>query len=263
MPLHAELHGREDAPPERKLVLVHGFTQTRRSWDRLLPRLASDRRVVTVDAPGHGRSSTEAVNMIDGARLLADTGGEAVYLGYSMGARLALHLALTRPDRVRRLVLVGATAGIDDDGERRARRAADEALAKDLEREGLEAFLDRWLASPLFATLPPDAAGREDRRENTASGLAASLRRMGTGAQEPVWHRLSELRMPALMVAGERDQKFTELAHRMAAAWGGEARVSVVGDAGHACHLERPDEFCDLVIPFLDEPDGDHMLSAQ
>lgn len=263
MPLHAELHGDPDAPPARKLVLVHGFTQTRRSWDRLLPRLANGRGVVTVDTPGHGRSGAEAVNLVDGARLLGEAGGEAAYVGYSMGARLALHLALSRPGHVRRLVLVGGTAGIDDEVERRARRESDEALARGLEREGLDAFLSRWLASPLFATLPEDAAGLEHRLENTVPGLATSLRLMGTGAQEPVWDRLCELRMPALMVVGERDEKFTALAHRMAAAWGAQARVSFVGDAGHACHLERPDEFCDLVIPFLDEAAADHTPSSQ
>lgn len=263
MPLHVELHGDSDAPPARKVVLVHGFTQTNRSWERLLPRLATGRQVAAVDAPGHGDSASQDVDLLEGARLLGDVGGEAAYVGYSMGGRLALHLALAEPGLVRRLVLVGATAGIDDVGEREARREADETLARDLEREGLDPFLDRWLASPLFATLREEDAGLDDRRRNTAAGLASSLRRMGTGTQEPLWDRLSQLRMPVLLIAGERDEKFTATAHRLAAAWGGDARVAIVAGAGHACHLERPDAFCDLVIPFLDDATGEDTASPQ
>jgi 2-succinyl-6-hydroxy-2,4-cyclohexadiene-1-carboxylate synthase len=234
-------------------VLVHGFTQTRRSWMPLLPRLAAGHEVLAVDAPAHGRSAHHRVDLDEGAALLATTGGDAAYVGYSMGGRLTLHLALQRPDLVRRVVLVGATGGLDTDDERSARRSADEGLAVDLERDGLEAFLERWLANPLFASLPRDAAAIQDRLENTVEGLAASLRLCGTGAQRPLWDHLDALTMPALLVAGERDEKFTALAHRLAAGWGGPARVAVVAGAGHACHLERPDAFLDVVLPFLDE----------
>lgn len=240
-----------------RVVLVHGFTQTGRSWAPLLGRFGNDGRdVVTVDAPAHGRSSDIRVDLEEGARLLGQVGGDAAYVGYSMGGRLALHLAIEAPEHVRCLVLVGATAGIDDAAERAARRAADEALARNLERDGLDVFLERWLANPLFATLPSDRAGLDDRRSNTVDGLAASLRLMGTGTQEPLWDRLARLAMPALFVAGERDEKFTALAHRLAAAWGGPARIGIVAGAGHACHLEQPDAFCDLVLPFLDEHAG-------
>lgn len=255
--LHADRYGPADAPATRRVVLVHGFTQTARSWGPLLPRLvAGHRQVVAVDAPAHGRSEAYRVDLVEGARLVGAAGGEASYVGYSMGGRLTLHLAVAAPHLVRRLVLVGATAGIDDDDERAARRHADEALAVDLERDGLDAFLTRWLANPLFTSLPAGAAGVEDRRANTVAGLAASLRLMGTGTQEPLWDRLGSLRMPALFVAGERDDKFTALARRLAGAWGGHAAVAVVRDAGHACHLERPDAFLDPVLAFLDEEPG-------
>lgn len=254
-PLHAELHGSGAA--RRRVVLVHGFTQTRRSWTPLLPHLvAVGREVMAIDAPAHGRSVDQQVDLVEGARLLGGTGGEAVYVGYSMGGRLTLHLALAAPHLLRGVVLVGATAGLESEAERAARRSADEALATDLERNGLDAFLERWLANPLFATLPVDEAAMAERKENTVAGLAASLRLMGTGTQQSLWNRLPEIEVPALFVAGERDEKFTALAHRMAAAWGGAARVGIVADAGHACHLEQPEAFCDLVLPFLDAHDG-------
>ena len=246
--LHSEASG--DGPP---VVLVHGFTQTRRSWDPLLHRFSAAHRVIVVDAPGHGRSGNLTGDLWQGAQWLGEAGGRGAYVGYSMGGRLALHLALLRPELVTRLVLVGATAGLDTDEERRERRAADEQLAQGLERDGLEAFLERWLAGPLFATLSPEAAGRADRLENTVEGLATSLRLTGTGTQESLWSRLDELTMPVLLVAGERDEKFTALAHRMAEAWGGPASVRIIPDAGHACHAERPEAFVDLVLAFLDD----------
>ena len=233
------------------MVLVHGFTQTRRSWERLLPRLAAEHEVLAVDAPAHGRSAAHRTDLVEGARMLGETGGRAAYVGYSMGGRLALHLAVERPELVERLVLVGATAGLDTEDERAQRRAADEALAADLERDGLDAFLNRWLANPLFATLPTDAAGVEDRLENTVDGLAASLRLTGTGTQRPLWDDLPRLTMPVLFVVGELDAKFTAIAHRMRERWGGDATVEVIPGAGHACHLERPDQFLDVVVPFL------------
>jgi 2-succinyl-6-hydroxy-2,4-cyclohexadiene-1-carboxylate synthase len=148
---------------------------------------------------------------------------------------------------------VGASPGIQDAGERAARRAADEALAHELERDGVAVFLDRWLAGPLFATLPAERAGRAERLGNSAAGLAAALRLLGTGAQEPLWARLPELTVPVLLLAGELDRKFAALAGRMAAAVGPRARVALLPGAGHAAHLERPEETGRLVEGFLAE----------
>ncbi len=249
--LHFDVHGR--VGHERRVVLVHGFTQTRRSWEPLLGGLAREHQVLAVDAPAHGLSSHYRVGLWEAGRLLGEAGNEASYVGYSMGGRLVLHLALAAPYLVRRVVLVGATAGIDDERERAARAVADEVLASGLERDGVDAFLRRWLANPLFAGLPAEAAGFEARRENTVEGLAAALRLLGTGVQEPLWDRLGSLHMPALLVAGERDEKFTALATRMAGGWGGPAEVVVVPGAGHAVHLEQPQGFLDAVLPFLQD----------
>jgi 2-succinyl-6-hydroxy-2,4-cyclohexadiene-1-carboxylate synthase len=252
--LFAEVDGRGP-----RLVLVHGFTQTRRSWGPVADDLAADHQVVRVDAPGHGRSAAVAVDMAEGGRLLGEVGGRAVYLGYSMGARLGLHLALARPDRVTALVLVGGTAGIEDPRARRVRRRDDEALATELEQVGVPEFVRRWLARPLFAGLDGAAAGVEARLENTVAGLASSLRLAGTGAQESLWARLGELEMPVLAVVGERDEAFRARAEAMAAAVGANAEVAVVPGAGHAAHSEAPEEFVAVVRRFLarnGSPDG-------
>jgi 2-succinyl-6-hydroxy-2,4-cyclohexadiene-1-carboxylate synthase len=232
-----------------RLVLVHGFTQTRRSWDPLLPHLA-DHDVVAVDAPGHGTASAEQLDLVDGGRWLAARGGPGTYVGYSMGGRLCLHAALAAPDAVRALVLISATGGLDDADEREARRVADDGLADRIEHVGVEAFVDEWLAQPLFAGLDDAARGRAARLQNTAAGLASSLRRAGTGTQLPLWDRLRTLTIPTLVIAGELDAKFVAIAERLAATIPG-ADLAIVGGAGHTVHLEQPQRFLEVLRTWL------------
>jgi 2-succinyl-6-hydroxy-2,4-cyclohexadiene-1-carboxylate synthase len=237
-------------PSAGRLVLVHGFTQSGRSWALVLPALEAagigraDVEVVTPDVP-------DGTGLTDVAATLAAQCGPAAWLGYSMGGRIGLHVALARPDVVERLVLVGATAGIDDSIDRATRRESDEGWAALVERVGVRAFLDKWLAQPMFAGLPPDAAGMEARLENTTARLAHQLRTLGTGSQQPLWDRLDELKMPVLVIAGERDAKFTALGHRLVAAIVENATMLLVEGAGHACHLENPHAFAAAVAPFL------------
>jgi 2-succinyl-6-hydroxy-2,4-cyclohexadiene-1-carboxylate synthase len=193
-----------------------------------------------------------AADLPAGADLMAEVGGEAAWLGYSMGGRYALHIALRQPDLVRRLVLVSATGGIDDAAERAARRDADELLAAKVEAEGVAAFVAWWLERPLFASLPSEAAALESRLGGSASGLAASLRLAGTGTQQPLWSQLSELTMPVLVVAGANDEAYLARGRRLVSSIGTNADLAVVPGAGHACHLEQPDIFLELVLPFLD-----------
>jgi 2-succinyl-6-hydroxy-2,4-cyclohexadiene-1-carboxylate synthase len=231
-----------------RLVLVHGFTQTARSWDPLAEHLADRHEVVAVDAPGHGGSATIEADLSTGATMLGATGGRATYVGYSMGGRLCLHLAVERPDLVERLVLISATGGVDDAGQRAARRQADEALAASLERDGVELFLARWVAQPMFAGLADP--GLDDRRRNTVPGLASSLRLAGTGTQLPLWSRLSSIDVPVLLVAGRLDPKFVAAAGRMATILP-HPTVAIVEGAGHTVHLERRDEFRELLDEWL------------
>ena len=236
------------------VVLVHGFTQTRQAWLPVANLLSGLNRFTLVDAPGHGGSGGVRADLWEGATFLGVTGGQAAYAGYSMGGRLCLHLALAKAELVERLVLVSASPGIEDPGQRATRRDRDEALAGRIEAEGVAAFVDWWLAQPLFATLPASAAGREERLANTAQGLAGSLRLAGAGSQEPLWDRLSELAMPVLVVAGDRDTTYVEIGRRMAARIGDNAELVLIPGAGHACHLERLDAFCVVLADFLHEP---------
>ena len=171
--------------PSPRLVFVHGFTQTRRSWGHVIDAFADRFETVAVDAPGHGESGDLRLDLPDAADALGRLAGTATYVGYSMGGRLALHLAVSSPAVVERLVLVSSTAGIVDPAARADRRAADETRAAEIERDGVDSFLDRWLALPLFAGLPRGSAGLDERRTNTADGLASSLRLAGNRSAGP------------------------------------------------------------------------------
>jgi 2-succinyl-6-hydroxy-2,4-cyclohexadiene-1-carboxylate synthase len=237
-----------------RVVLLHGFTQGPRSWDGLAERLAGRHELVTPTLPGHGGAGAIQGTFEEEAAALAEAVGPppAAWVGYSMGGRLALRVALDRPDLVQGLVLLGATAGLNDPAEREARRRVDETLASGLERQGLDRFLTGWLNQALFKRLPPEAAGLEERRTNTVAGLASALRRLGTGSQEPVWDRLHELHMPVLLMAGEHDATFVSVAFRLTAGIGEGAGMSIVPGAGHAAHLERPEAFATILERFLD-----------
>lgn len=238
-------------PGAPRLVLVHGFTQNARCWGPLPHRLQRWFHVVAVDAPGHGVSppAHDDASMAEAAQLIAEVGGRAGYLGYSMGGRLCLQLACDHPGLVEHLVLVGATAGLTDPVARDARRRSDDELAATIERDGLDAFLERWLALPLFAGLPDDARAMAQRRTNRAAGLAASLRAVGTGSQTPLHRRLAALPMAVLAVAGALDTKFVAEAETIIAARAhpGGSAVATIEGAGHTAHLERPEAFLPVV----------------
>jgi 2-succinyl-6-hydroxy-2,4-cyclohexadiene-1-carboxylate synthase len=246
------------------LLLLHGFTGSADEWDELIPHLAPLRTTLAVDLIGHGRSPAptdrerytmercvaDVLALLDGLDL-----GRCDVLGYSMGGRVALHLAAAAPERVGRLILESASPGIADPAERAARAASDEALAARVEAEGLEWFVDHWAAIPLFASqqgLPPEerAALRERRLRGSAVGYANSLRGMGAGRQASLWGRLHELGQPALLISGELDVKYVATSEQ-AAALMPRARHVVVPGAGHTVHLEARETFAQLVVGFL------------
>lgn len=252
------------AAGDRPVLVLHGFTGSAAAMAPLTERLALHHRVLAPDLVGHGRSDAPAdveayraaAMVAQLAEVLRAAGVERVdVVGYSMGARVALTLACARPEIVRRMVVVGGTAGIDDEHERAERRAADGALADRIEREGIEAFVDAWEAIPLFASqraLPAEAlkAIRAGRLSQRPLGLANSLRGFGAGEMPPLWGDLADLPVPTLAVAGELDAKYTALAERLANEMPVAKAVTIAG-VGHAAHLEAPAAVGRLLTDFL------------
>jgi 2-succinyl-6-hydroxy-2,4-cyclohexadiene-1-carboxylate synthase len=255
-PLHYRIAGPDDGP---LILLLHGFLGSLRDWDDVVAELANGFRCVAVDLPGHGQSpvADEPPTMLSTSTLLVDLVddlGADTYnvVGYSMGGRLALYLALMFPMRIDHLILESATAGLVDDAEREERRARDEALARRLESEPLEGILGEWYDAPLWANLRPeqraDMAAR--RAHNDPRGLAQALRGMGQGAQPPQWDDLSRHTLPTLLIAGADDPVYSAIVLDMAERMG-NARADVVFSAGHNVHLERPGVFAEIVRGFL------------
>jgi 2-succinyl-6-hydroxy-2,4-cyclohexadiene-1-carboxylate synthase len=247
------------------LVLLHGFTGSAESWSDLVPVVKRNSRVIAIDLLGHGKSDAPAdpprystvetnedlMAILDWLKL-----PRVNLLGYSMGGRVALSFAIAAPGRVDRLILESASPGLESSDARAERVRGDETLASLLDRDGLEAFVDRWEQVPLFSSqqdLAPDIrkALRRQRLRGSAIGLASSLRGLGTGTMAPLYDRLGQATCKTLLIVGELDQKYRTFGEHLASALP-DARLVVVPKAGHAVHLEQPVVFGHTVSDFLE-----------
>jgi 2-succinyl-6-hydroxy-2,4-cyclohexadiene-1-carboxylate synthase len=225
------------------LVFLHGFGGTRHVWDRVVARLDPQRyRPLALDLPGHGELSSynRPITFAGCAEeVLAAAPERFALCGYSMGGRIAQHVALAAPERLSRLVLVSTSPGIEDTRERARRREADRQLAEGLERLPFEDFIERWRTQQPFLGDPPEvgALAREDQLRNDPHALAKAMRGLGTGEMEPLWQWLGKLTMPVTIVVGERDAKFRALGERMRAVLPAGRLVMLPG--GHRLPLEN------------------------
>ncbi len=248
------------------VLLLHGFMGSSATWPpTLLKELGRERSVWAVDLPGHGQSdrshdparykferiASDLLGVLDALRI-----ERADWIGYSMGGRIALGMAVQHPDRVRRLVLESTSPGLETKPERHARRVADEVLAQRLLSDNFATFVNEWMALPLFAgqrVLGPEWKHRERTRRlsNDPVALAACLRGLGTGSQPSFWGRLGSLTPKTLLLTGRSDPKFTALNERMKTQMP-DAQVSVVAGAAHAVHVEQTGDWLARVKSFLE-----------
>lgn len=240
------------------LLFLHGFLGDRTEWVDLAESFSDDYRCLLVDLPGHGenRSLNEndytiqncakaLLQLLDKLDIV-----QADILGYSMGGRLALYFAATFPKRCRRVILESSSPGLKTKSERDERAINDDELATKLEREGLEVFLKEWYGKPMFATLK-EYPGKlsellKQRRQSNPAGLAMSLHMMSTGKQPSLWDKLGEINLPLLLLAGEKDPKFSSIAHMMADLCP-TAEIRIIANAGHNLHIEQPEQFARAV----------------
>jgi len=244
------------------VTLLHGFTQSGKSWHEVISLMPPGWKWVLPDLRGHGLTSVKPGGPYTMDACTADLEilwghlgiARSHLVGYSMGGRLALHVAAARPDRVLSLLTIGAHAGLEEEA-REGRRRGDEALAQRIEKDGIEAFVNYWSSLPLFEGLerrgPSFVAQlRAARMDNHVVGLAESLRGMGAGAMRPVWESLARVTCPCTFVAGQLDHGYAASARRLAASVP-DGRVVIVQRAGHTVHQERPETFARLLLAHL------------
>ena len=231
-------------------TFLHGFTQTKESWLPVVESLTVDIEATLIDAPGHGESPAEGRTLPLSADDVAECMPTGVLVGYSMGARIALHTALQHPDKVHGLVLISGTPGLRSESERAERRRSDDALADHIQEIGVSQFIAEWLSNPMFQGLLAQYADIPNRNTNTEQGLANSLRYAGTGAQTPLWDQLKNLQMPVLIITGERDKKFTDIGREMKTEIP-NCEYREMSGVGHTCHLEDISQFVQIFEDWL------------
>lgn len=247
------------------LLLLHGFTGDSSTWNPYCALWGRHSELIIPDIIGHGK--TEAPDGIDRYKIesaaadlkqiLDQLGVKRVdLLGYSMGGRLALTFAILFPDRVRKLILASTTPGLEKEEDRQLRRMKDSELAKFIKDQGIQKFVEYWESIPLFASmasLPSQVKEsiRDQRLSNSQLGLANSLLGMGTGSQPSWWGQpLEGLGCEVLIVTGEKDKKFCEIAERMLGFFR-KGKWTVIKNAGHAIHVEEKEKFGTIVSDFL------------
>jgi 2-succinyl-6-hydroxy-2,4-cyclohexadiene-1-carboxylate synthase len=259
---HYEESGDPNGEP---LLLIHGFTGSSQSWEGFIELLAPGYRIIAIDLPGHGKTSSPknkdwplprlADSIVEFIRALKIQ--KAIVLGYSMGGRVALHLVLHLPSLIRALVLIGASPGIADAQERQARWEGDCALVAKIRERGIEWFSSFWEQQPIFQS---QVRMSEEKREwlrklrlaNDAENMAFALEQWSPGRQENLLPLLSEIEIPMLLLAGERDEKYRAVNHEIKKhAIQADAVEITVPAAGHAVHIEQPEATALIINDFL------------
>jgi len=231
----------------KRVALVHGFLGSPADWADVLARLSPGIACDCVPLVELGCAS-----VADAARALAVRLEGApcdLLVGYSMGGRIALELAATRPDLAPRLVLLGASPGLDDEAERARRAADDDARAAEILRDGLDAFVERWYRLPIFAPFARHAsfsATRLRRAQGEAAFWARCVAACSPGRGIPRWSAIPALAPRTTFVAGALDERYAAYAAR-AKALAPLLRTELVAGAGHVLPLEAP-EACARVI---------------
>lgn len=243
------------------IIFLHGFTGSTKTWVPIIEQLPDSVRCITVDLMGHGKTDSPSdANRYIMYEQVMDLHELFLFLnvtnftlvGYSMGGRIALAYALAFPKYVKQLVLESASPGLQSEADRLARITADEKLAEKMEIEGLSSFIDFWQDIPLFHSQKKLGeiklhSIREERMQQAVLGLANSLKGMGTGRQPSYWSRLNELKITVIIITGELDEKFTNIAKQMTELIRYSQHLEVSG-AGHAIHVENPVQFATIIL---------------
>lgn len=242
------------------LILLHGFMGSGASFNQILEPLKEFCSPITIDLLGHG--STEGAELhyrfstreqvADLVKLISEQFTPPVFLyGYSMGARMALQLTLTRPDLIQGLLLESGTFGIEDETERQARQALDASRADQI-MGNFSGFLEEWKTLPIFGqngSEIPESILNIQEHQNPV-WMSNSLLGFGTGTMPVIRERLSELVAPVRLIVGDQDSKFLHINQTMKKEIP-NSELSIIKDSGHRVHLDQPETIAETIRIFI------------
>ena len=253
------LRGNEQKKP---LVFLHGFMGNSQDFNEVIDLLSADFYCLAFDLPGHGKTHVfgdeECYTMSATASALMELLDalnipKCGLIGYSMGGRLALYLALNFPSRFSEVVLESTSPGLKTEEACLTRLQSDLNLAQQLELIDFQHFLIKWYQQPIFQSLQNHKDLDkliEKRRENNPVELAKSLRNMGTGKQPSLWDKLSQNQIPLLLLVGESDHKFRSINEEMMSL-SDITQLRIIPNSGHNIHWENMGEYVKSIIQFL------------
>lgn len=257
-------------PPNKiPIIFLHGFTGSATDWDFIFDKIDKKYFPIAFDLPGHGKTTSpddldyySASSYINTVKSVLDEFkiNRAIFVGYSMGGRTALSFSITYPDSVIALILESSTAGIENESERISRVKIDSEIAEKIVSDGIDSFVDYWMNLPFFNSLKllNDKTYKKlikDKKANSPIGLSNSLKGFSTGLMPSLWHKLSSIEFPVMMIAGEHDRKYARLNREMANRIK-DSELKIISNTGHNTHIENPEEFIILVNKFLNNLDN-------
>lgn len=245
------------------LVLLHGFMGSGKSFNHLMPQLKTFCNPVTIDLLGHGKTGNPGNadrfsvdhQLADLHAIINKIDASALFLhGYSMGGRLALRFALKNPKKLSGLILESTNYGLISEDEITKRNDLDERRAKAIETD-FEAFLDDWQQLPLFGDSPGsnnkiESQYSQIQRTQNPNAMANSLLGFGTAQMPVVKHRLPDLEITTLLLAGEQDPKYRGILSEMEQLIP-RCKMNIIKDAAHRVHVDNPIAFLEKVKAFV------------
>ena len=243
------------------ILFLHGFMGSIEDFREVADLLKENFCSLLIDLPGHGKTEVKcdldyqmpkvAIAII---KLLEQLAIKQCFLvGYSMGGRLALYLAVFFPQYFYRVVLESASPGLENQLNRQNRIKQDLKIASDLKSQDLNLFLKQWYSNSLFCSFvrhPNYQQAIANKLNNDPHKLAKSLINMGLGAQPSLWQYLELIQLPTLLIVGELDPKF--IANNQRISWlSAQFQIEIVKNTDHNVHFERSIKYVSLLSNFL------------
>ncbi len=257
-------HRRLGDPQQPALVFLHGFLGSKQDGLAVAQGCADRFCCYLFDLPGHGthaaRSMASPLTLKGLAKELVDSltalgHHKFCVVGYSLGARLALTVALNHVGRIEALVLEGGSPGIELPCDRQQRLELDQARADRIRSDGLSAFIEQWYDAPLFASLKRNPQRlnqlKARRYQNDPEWMAKVIAELSPGRQPALWQALESLSIPCLLLAGELDEAYKNIVDKMQSKLP-QATTVIVPQAGHNTHREQPTQFTQALVNFLE-----------